>query len=178
MHIFIVAHTRNCHRKSVYCRHSGTTETNIGKLCQRVANNESVNNMKLNISFPSKIITIIYFACSTLNGSVRFCEKCKVIKPDRAHHCSVCGKCVLKMDHHCPWVNNCVNFSNYKFFVLFLGYALLYCLYVALTSLQYFIGFWRVSSCVQMQYVGNYIHFWPSIFLVLTFFSIIVLRMF
>ncbi|XP_017466716.1 PREDICTED: palmitoyltransferase ZDHHC15 isoform X2 [Rhagoletis zephyria] len=79
----------------------------------------------------------------TLNGSVRFCEKCKIIKPDCAHHCSVCGSCVLKMDHHCPWVNNCVNFTNYKFFVLFLGYALLYCLYVALTSLEYFIRFWR-----------------------------------
>ncbi|XP_055838729.1 palmitoyltransferase ZDHHC20-B isoform X1 [Episyrphus balteatus] len=82
----------------------------------------------------------------TLHGAVRFCEKCQIIKPDRAHHCSVCGTCVLKMDHHCPWVNNCVNFKNYKFFVLFLGYALLYCLYVALTSLEYFIKFWRVST--------------------------------
>ncbi|XP_075165209.1 palmitoyltransferase ZDHHC20-B isoform X2 [Haematobia irritans] len=79
----------------------------------------------------------------TLNGSVRFCDKCRIIKPDRCHHCSVCGTCVLKMDHHCPWVNNCVCFNNYKFFVLFLGYALLYCLYVALTSLEYFIRFWR-----------------------------------
>ncbi|XP_011209770.2 palmitoyltransferase ZDHHC20-B isoform X2 [Bactrocera dorsalis] len=85
----------------------------------------------------------------TLNGSVRFCEKCKIIKPDRAHHCSVCGACVLKMDHHCPWVNNCVNFTNYKYFVLFLGYALLYCLYVALTSLEYFIRFWRLELSQQ-----------------------------
>ncbi|XP_037888491.1 palmitoyltransferase ZDHHC15 isoform X5 [Glossina fuscipes] len=79
----------------------------------------------------------------TLSGSIRFCDKCKIIKPDRSHHCSVCGTCILKMDHHCPWVNNCVNFTNYKFFVLFLGYALLYCLYVALTSLECFIRFWR-----------------------------------
>lgn len=79
----------------------------------------------------------------TIAGSLRFCEKCVIVKPDRAHHCSVCGVCVLKMDHHCPWVNNCVNFTNYKFFILFLGYALIYCIYVALTALRYFILFWE-----------------------------------
>ena len=29
------------------------------------------------------------------------CKKCISPKPPRAHHCSVCNKCVLKMDHHC-----------------------------------------------------------------------------
>ncbi|CAM1329535.1 ZDHHC2 (predicted) [Pycnogonum litorale] len=79
----------------------------------------------------------------TMRGGIRYCEKCHHIKPDRAHHCSMCGVCVLKMDHHCPWVNNCVSFTNYKFFALFLGYALLYCLYISMTSLQFFILFWK-----------------------------------
>lgn len=73
---------------------------------------------------------------------IRFCPKCKCIKPDRAHHCSICGQCVLKFDHHCPWVNNCVNFYNYKFFLLFLGYGFLLCLFIFFTDLPFFIEFW------------------------------------
>ncbi|VDO62612.1 unnamed protein product [Heligmosomoides polygyrus] len=77
-----------------------------------------------------------------LFAGIRFCPKCKCIKPDRAHHCSICGQCVLKFDHHCPWVNNCVNFYNYKFFLLFLGYGFLLCLFIFFTDLPFFIEFW------------------------------------
>jgi len=32
----------------------------------------------------------------------KFCRRCKGFKPKRAHHCSICNRCVVKMDHHCP----------------------------------------------------------------------------
>ncbi|XP_034655065.1 palmitoyltransferase ZDHHC15 [Drosophila subobscura] len=69
------------------------------------------------------------------NGVVRYCVHCRLIKPDRAHHCRSCGCCILKMDHHCPWVNNCVHFHNYKCFLLFLLYSSLYCLDILVTLL-------------------------------------------
>uniref|UniRef100_A0A3B3QIS7 Palmitoyltransferase n=1 Tax=Paramormyrops kingsleyae TaxID=1676925 RepID=A0A3B3QIS7_9TELE len=78
----------------------------------------------------------------TTSGAIRFCDRCQLLKPDRCHHCSVCETCVLKMDHHCPWVNNCVGFSNYKFFLLFLTYSMLYCVFIAATVFRYFLKFW------------------------------------
>merc|ERR1711934_92343 len=74
-----------------------------------------------------------------LDGSGRWCRKCVKVKPDRCHHCRVCQRCVLKMDHHCPWINNCVGYYNYKYFYLFIVYALLILFWVSATSFLNFL---------------------------------------
>lgn len=62
------------------------------------------------------------------NGMMRYCSKCECWKPDRAHHCSSCRRCILRMDHHCPWFATCIGFRNQKFFLQFLTYVSLFCM--------------------------------------------------
>jgi len=52
-----------------------------------------------------------------------YCTTCRLIRPPRAHHCKVYGRCVDRMDHWCPWVANTVGRRNHKFFILFTLYA-------------------------------------------------------
>ncbi|SPO21797.1 uncharacterized protein UTRI_01287_B [Ustilago trichophora] len=64
------------------------------------------------------------------SGESRWCAKCDAPKPDRTHHCSTCNRCVLRMDHHCPWLaNRCVGLRNHKAFFLFISYTALFCVY-------------------------------------------------
>ena len=60
------------------------------------------------------------------NGFI-VCSRCDEPRPPRSHHCKHCKKCVLKMDHHCPIVNNCIGHKNHKFFILTILYCFVGC---------------------------------------------------
>ncbi|PAV57345.1 hypothetical protein WR25_13739 [Diploscapter pachys] len=81
---------------------------------------------------------------------LQWCTVCEGYKAPRSHHCSKCGRCCLKMDHHCPWVNNCVGHRNQGYFIRFLFYAICGCLHAFCMqiSLLYviFFGKWLVSD--------------------------------
>ncbi|KAH9969828.1 DHHC palmitoyltransferase-domain-containing protein [Russula dissimulans] len=67
----------------------------------------------------------------------KWCRICWRPKPDRAHHCSKCGRCVLKMDHHCPWLGSkCIGFRTYPSFLHFLASITLLAAYVTVVCIR------------------------------------------
>jgi len=80
------------------------------------------------------------------SGDRRHCKWCGKYKPDRCHHCRVCRTCILKMDHHCPWIYNCVGFYNYKYFFLLLFYGVIDLHFIAFTMTESVIGTWDLNT--------------------------------
>ncbi|KAI9021418.1 DHHC palmitoyltransferase-domain-containing protein [Phycomyces nitens] len=83
---------------------------------------------------------------ASILGGPKWCEICQVWKPDRTHHCRVCDRCVLKMDHHCPWVNGCVGLENYRYFIQFICYTSGMAAWTFITTLAAFIMFNSMST--------------------------------
>eukprot|EP01064_Diplonema_japonicum_P009370 TRINITY_DN16858_c0_g1_i1.p1 TRINITY_DN16858_c0_g1~~TRINITY_DN16858_c0_g1_i1.p1 ORF type:complete len:367 (+),score=37.76 TRINITY_DN16858_c0_g1_i1:57-1103(+) len=52
------------------------------------------------------------------------CVPCEAYKPFRAHHCRKCNVCVLRYDHHCPWVGQCIGFRNHKVYYVLIWYIM------------------------------------------------------
>jgi hypothetical protein len=56
-----------------------------------------------------------------LAGTFTVCQFCNVIREQpRTSHCYDCNACVLELDHHCPWMGQCVGKYNLRYFYGFL----------------------------------------------------------
>lgn len=86
------------------------------------------------------------YGAERLHAVASYCEKCERTRPVRTHHCSICRKCVMRMEHHCPWVGNCIGIHNYHSFTQFLVYSFILTSTIAGRSLSLIINSIEKSS--------------------------------
>ncbi|GMP69142.1 hypothetical protein CsSME_00028515 [Camellia sinensis var. sinensis] len=88
------------------------------------------------------------------------CDKCSSYKPPRTHHCRSCRRCILRMDHHCMWINNCVGLRNYKAFIVLVLYATMASIYSSVVLVSCTVQKdWNFSGMVSLKifYVSQHL---------------------
>ncbi|XP_055341829.1 palmitoyltransferase ZDHHC14-like isoform X2 [Paramacrobiotus metropolitanus] len=91
-----------------------------------------------------------------------FCYHCRLYQAPRVHHCQLCGRCVERFDHHCPWLDNCVGLRNYPYFILMLIiHGVMWIVWIAsvivhivMRSLEHWTGIVYLPACLIQIGIG------------------------
>ena len=96
------------------------------------------------------------------NKIKRICPKCRIIKSISMKHCMVCDVCIDDFDHHCFWIDKCINNNIYKEFIFFLVVLLINLI------INFGLFFIQLKNLLKrdVSVVKNYIYYLKLFFLV------------
>lgn len=90
---------------------------------------------------------LFYFKDKRGKKMLQYCNVCEGYKAPRSHHCRKCQRCVMKMDHHCPWLNTVNYYLNWN-------------VRLCDNKLKYFFFLWRsVLDGIIMHILRISLHF-------------------
>lgn len=99
-----------------------------------------------------------YFMCDA-HGYPVWCSNCGSIKIDRSHHSSDLSYCVPRMDHFCTFLGIVIGKKNYRLFIQFCFWYLLYFIYIVVSmacfSDDYRIRRGSVNANIIVAYVAS-----------------------
>ncbi|XP_064458012.1 palmitoyltransferase ZDHHC6-like [Ornithodoros turicata] len=101
---------------------------------------------------------------------LQYCALCDGFKAPRSHHCRKCGRCVFKMDHHCPWINTCCGHRNQASFTLFLFFCVCGSIHAAVLLTMGLYKAYHKKYYIQKKQMDDLVHlrFFPLLATVLS----------
>ena len=96
------------------------------------------------------------------------CKTCDIPKIPLSRHCEMCGFCVPRFDHHCVWINACVGEKNYKYFVLFLIFHMIWCSYGFVLSIFAFMNVIHTQGLLDSVFMDSQGTMYKGDYLIIT----------
>ena len=95
-----------------------------------------------------------YYFKYVINGhlyELNYCKSCLLFRPPRASHCQLCDNCIIRFDHHCKWIGQCIGQKNYGAF-----YSLVFCLFFSCLFYIIYSAYYIIHQAKKYKKKENY----------------------